>query len=172
MQFTGKLTESDLSDVRRLLRTRTYWPKILFANWYGLALVLILFWVTISSLFGRTTTTNWKAIGIMWLILGGIATWVVYNTKRSMAREFAQLNAALPDYLNLTLEGVKIDGPHGTSALLPWRSFKGWREGKQVFLLDQLEGNSVVILPVAQLSETDRVSLRQYLQSQIPSVGK
>jgi hypothetical protein len=85
-----------------------------------------------------------------------------------MAREFSQLNATLPDHLNLTTDGVKIDGPNGASAFLPWRTFKGWREGRRVVLIDLSQGNSVVILPVAQLSEIERLSIRQYLQSHIP----
>lgn len=34
-QFSGKLTEADLNDVRRMLRSKMYWPKLLAKNWYG-----------------------------------------------------------------------------------------------------------------------------------------
>jgi hypothetical protein len=167
MQFQGKITEEDLNDVRKMTVSKMYWPRLLLANWYGLALILALIWATISGLFGGTNP-NWRFIAIFWAVLGGIVLWVVYSTKRTMAREFSQLNATLPDHLNLTTDGVKIDGPNGASAFLPWRTFKGWREGRRVVLIDQSQGNSVVILPVAQLSEIERLSIRQYLQSHIP----
>jgi hypothetical protein len=170
MQFQGKITEADLNEVRKMTVSKMYWPKLLLANWYGVALILALIWATISGLFGWTNP-NWRFMAIWWAVLGGIVLWVVYSTKRTMAREFSQLNATLPDHLNLTTDGVKIDGPNGASAFLPWRTFKGWREGRRVVLIDQSQGNSVVILPVAQLSEIERLSIRQYLQSHIPTIG-
>jgi len=171
VQFQGKITEADLNDVRKMTVSKMYWPRLLLANWYGLALILALIWSTVSGLFGGTNR-NWRFVAILWAVLGGIALWVVYSTRRTMASEFTQLNATLPDHLNLTTDGVKIDGPNGASAFSPWRTFKGWREGRRVVLIDQSQGNSVVILPVAQLSEIERLSIRQYLQSHIPAIGK
>lgn len=118
------------------------------------------------------TNRNWRFITIAWAAVGGIVVWVVYSTKGTMASEFSQLNATLPDYLNLTADGVKIDGPNGASAFLPWRTFKGWREGRTVVLIDLSQGKNVVILPVAQLSESERLSIRQLLESHIPGVGR
>jgi hypothetical protein len=112
MQFQGKITEADLNDVRKMTVSKMYWPRLLLANWYGLALILALIWATISDLFGGTNP-NWRFIAILWAVLGGIVLWVVYSTKRTMASEFSQLNATLPDHLNLTTDGVKIDGPNG-----------------------------------------------------------
>jgi hypothetical protein len=170
MQFQGKITEADLKDAQKMSVSKMYWPKLLLVNWYGIALVLALIWATFSGLLGRTNP-NWRIIAIMWAVAVGITLWVLYSTKRNIAKEFTQLNATLPDYMSLTNEGLKIDGPNGASAFLPWRTFKGWREGGRVVLIHQSQGNSVVILPVAQLSETERLSLRQYLQSHIPAIG-
>ena len=170
MQFQGKITEADLNDVRKMTVSKMYWPRLLLANWYGLALILALIGATISGFF-NATNPNWRFITISWAVVGGIGLWVVYSTKRTMAREFSQLNATLPDHLNLTTDGVKIDGPNGASAFLPWQTFKGWREGRRVVLIDLSQGNSVVILPVAQLSEIERLSIRRYLQSYVPAVG-
>src|SRR5258706_13603017 len=111
MQFQGKITEADLKDAQKMSASKMYWPKLLLANWYGLALILALIWATISGLFGRTNP-NWRNITIMWAVAVGIALWVLYSTKRTIAREFTQLNATLPEHLNLTTEGLKIDGPN------------------------------------------------------------
>jgi hypothetical protein len=170
MQFQGKITEADLKEVQKISVSKMYWPKLLLKNWYGLALVLALIWATFSGLLGWTNP-NWRNIAIIWAVAIGITLWVVYSTKRTIAREFTRLNATLPDQLSLTTEGLKIDGPNGASAFLPWRTFKGWREGRRVVLIDQSQGNSFVILPVAQLSELERLSLRQHLQSHIPALS-
>jgi hypothetical protein len=170
MQFQGKITEADLKDAQKMSVSKMYWPKLLLANWYGTALILGLIWATISGLLGQTKP-NWRAVAMIWVVVAGIVLWVVYRAKRSQARELTELNATLPDQVILTNAGVKCDGPNGATGFLPWRTFKGWREGRRVVLIDQSQGNSVVILPVAQLSEVERLSLRQYLQSQIPAIG-
>jgi hypothetical protein len=84
----------------------------------------------------------------------------------------AKLNATLPDQINFTNDGVKLNGHDGASAFLPWRHFKGWREGKRVILVEAVEGTGVVILPVAQYSEIERQPIRQFLQSSIPSSSR
>jgi hypothetical protein len=171
MQFQGKVTEADLNDARNIGVSKMYWPKFLLANWHGAALITALSWITISGLLNKTNL-HWRNIAIMWAVACAIALWVAYSTQRTAARDFAQLNATLPDHLSLTTEGLKIDGPNGASAFLPWRTFKGWREGKRVVLLDELQGKGLVILPVAHLSEIERISIRQYLQSHIPATDK
>jgi len=170
MQFTGKLTEADLNDVRKMTLSWTYWPKLMLANWYGIGLIVAIIWATISALLGHTEP-NWPALGLIWLVIVGIVLWAVYSTKRTQAKELTQLNATLPDHLNFTNDGMKFDGPDGASAFLPWRSFKGWREGRRVMLVDQCEGNRVVILPVAQLSEIERQPIRQFLKACIPPLA-
>lgn len=166
MQISGKLTEADLNDVRKTTRSKTYWLKLLLGNWYGIALLLIVVWATISGLLGQTNP-NWRAVALIWALLAGIVLWAVYRTKRARAREFKQLNATLPDQVSLTNDGVKWDGPNGATGFLPWRNFKGWRQGRRVVLVDEREGNRFVILPVAQLSEVERLPIRQLLRSHI-----
>jgi len=171
MQFQGKITEADLNDVRKMIVSKMYWPRLLLANWYGLALILALIWATISGLLGQTKP-NWRAVAMIWVVVAGIVLWVVYRAKRSQARELTELNATLPDQVILTNDGVKCDGPNGATGFLPWRTFKGWREGRRVVLLDQCQGNRFVMLPVSQLSEIERQPIRQFLQSHIPPVNQ
>jgi CDP-diglyceride synthetase len=138
----------------------------LLANWYGTALILALIWATISGFLGQTKP-NWRAVAIIWVVVACIVLWAVYRAKRSHVRELTELNATLPDQVSLTNDGVKCDGPNGATGFLPWRTFKGWREGRRVVLVDQCQGNRVVMLPVSQLSEVERVTIRQFLQSHI-----
>ena len=166
MCFTGKLTEADLNDVGKMARSNMYWPKLLAANWYGLALLLAVIWATILGLLGRTKP-NWTEVALIWAVVAAIVGWAVYSTKRARARELTQLNATLPDHISLTTDGIKLDGPNGATGFLPWRTFKGWREGLRIVLVDKSEGNRFVMLPVAQLSEIERQSIRHFLQSHV-----
>lgn len=167
MQFNGKLTEADLTDVQKMTRSKTFWVRFFLANWYAVGLVLAILWATISGIIGQIKP-NWGAMSLMWAVIAGIVLWSFHNSKGMQARELKQLNAALPDQISLTNDGVKLDGPDGATGFLPWRNFKGWREGQQVMLVDQCQENRVLKLPVAQLSDTQRLPIRQFLQSRIP----
>jgi len=170
MQFTGKLTEADLRDIGKMTRTKMYWVRLVAGNWYGTALLLIVVWGTIAGLLGQINP-NWRAIGMIWAVLVALFLWATYRTKRAWARQLTQLNATLPDQVIFTNDGVKLDGPNGATGFLPWRNFKGWREGQRVVLIDQCEGNRAVMLPLAQLSEIERLPIRQFLHSHIPPVA-
>lgn len=169
MQFTGKLTELDLRDVQKTARTRMYWPKLLLRNLYGTLLLLAVVWVTISGLLGYIKP-NWKALGIVWVVVATIIVWAVFSSKKAQTKGLSKLNEVLPDDISLANDGVKMNGPNGATGFLPWRNFKGWREGQRVVFIDKTEENSSVLLPVAQCSEIEREQLRQLLRSQIPPV--
>jgi hypothetical protein len=111
-RFTAKLTEPELDDVRRMGRSKTYWPKLLAKNWYGVGIICVMTWATISGLTGRTHP-NWRGIAVIWLVLAGIVGWVFYSAKKSMAKGSARLNAALPDTLTIDNSGVKLEFPAG-----------------------------------------------------------
>ena len=168
MQFPGKLTDLDLKDAQRVARSRSYWAKLALRNWYGIAVLVAVAWGTIAGLLGQTKP-NWASLDIIWAVVVAILIWSIYRAKQGQARTLTKLNAALADRVSLTNDGVKMDGPNGASRFLPWVNFKGWREGKRTFLLDQVQENQFVILPVAQLSEIERQQLRGLLRSQIPS---
>jgi hypothetical protein len=171
MQFAGKLTDADLTDVRKLTRSKMYWVRLVVANWYGTALLLIVTWATISGLLGQIKP-NWRAVAMIWAAIAGLVLFTVFRTRRARARQLTQLDATQPNQISFTTDGVKWDGPNGATGFLPWRNFKGWREGRRVVLVDQREGNRAVILPVAQFSEIERLPIRQFLQSHIPPVSQ
>lgn len=167
MQFNGKLDYADLKDVQKSKRTKMDWVKLFVKNWYPLALVIGILYATIAGALGYLHP-NWPAIGIIWVVIAAATAWSFYSVKRNTAKRLAQLNAGLPDRITLAKDGLKFDGPNGANAFFPWQSFKGWREGRRVVLVDQLEGNRSVFLPISQMAEPERMSLRQLLQSHIP----
>jgi hypothetical protein len=143
-----------------------YWVKLVVGNFYGAALLLIAVGDNLSGLLGQTKP-NWPGVAVIWALGAGLILLSVYRTRRSWARQVAQLNAALPERISFTNDGVKWDGPNGATGFVPWRNFKGCREGRRVILVDQRDGNRAVMLPVAQMSEIDRLPIRHLLQSQI-----
>lgn len=170
MEFAAKLDEADLNDVRRLARPKNYWLKFVLANWYATALVLLVAYATIVAIIGQTRP-NWNALGLVWLVLGGLIWWSSLRVKRKRTRHLKQLNASLPDQISLTKDGVNLSGPNGATGFFPWSNFKGWREGQRVILLDHAQGSQAVILPVAGMSENERQSVRDLMRSHVPVRG-
>jgi hypothetical protein len=170
MQFSGKLTEAELNDVRKLLRPRLYWLRWAGSNWYGLSITLVLVWATILGFVGRTKP-NWGAVALIWAVLGGIVVFVWYKTWRKQGRELEKINVALPDQINLATDGVKLAGPNGASSFMPWTNFDSYREGQRVIVINQGIGRQLVMLPLGQHSEVGRAAIRQMLQSHIASIS-
>jgi hypothetical protein len=165
-KLKGKVTEADLRNVRKMMRSKMYWPKLLLASWYGLALICIVLSATISGLVGATKP-NWQAVGVLWLVIAASLAWAAYSTKRRMAREFIQLNAALPEWITLARDGLRFEGPNGANGFQPWSNFKKWREGECALLLEQSQGG-FVILPISDLSDVERQGICNVLRSYIP----
>jgi hypothetical protein len=171
MRLTGKITEEELADVRKLVQSKWYWPRLLLANWYGFALLGIILFATVDAL-AHGTKVNWKGFGIIWGIIGAIFGWAYYRSKRSMAKEFAALSASLPDWMFLENGGIRFDGPNGATAFQPWANYKGWREKGRVILIDRAQNKGFTVLLVSALSETERQSLRAMLDSSVPTLRK
>ena len=115
----------------------------------------------------RETNTHWRAIGPIWLVLAGLTVWGISRAKGTMARQLTRLQATLPDWIDLTEESVRFDGPGADTHLRPWGDFRGWFEGQRVILLEWSEGGAPVILPIGDLSDAARQPVRQFLQSRL-----
>lgn len=168
MQFTRKLTEADMRDVRKMTRAKTYW---LTMSLWGAAMVYMTVrgWTVTANILARAPS-EWQMATAVWGGTAAVILYALYNQSRTRSRQLVQMNATRPDEMELTNEGLKCDGPNGATAMVPWRNFKGWKEGRQVMLVERTEGNRFFILPVAQLSEMERMTIRQFLQSHIPPV--
>jgi hypothetical protein len=166
MQFTEKLTKEDFKDVQKMTGSKTDLQQILILY----VAYPILFIMTIIKSF-RQANINWTMISFECL---GLATGLlisIYVINRARAQRLSQLNATRPDKISLIDDGVKYDGPNGAISLFPWTNFKGWREGRRIMLIERTQGNKFVILPVASLSEFERIPIRQFFQSHIPPVN-
>jgi hypothetical protein len=161
MQLSGKLSEEDFTDARRLSRAKRHWLKTVAVNWYGILLLCAIAWSTAAGLMG-STHPNWLGVGVLWAVLIAIVAYVFYKRKGAIERQFSRVSAAVPDWITLLNDGVKLDGPGGATSFRPWSHFQGCREGKRVMLLYTRNG-STLILPVAGLPEMERESLRQTL---------
>jgi hypothetical protein len=168
LKYSGKLSAEDIEDVGRLVRSRWYWPRLLLANWYGVLLLLVLIGVTVLGLI-TGARLNWRGIGIVWAIVALILLYSHLRIKRQRAKEVAQLDASLPDWITLRPDGLHFDGPRGARSFQPWSSFNGWREGERTVVIDYTAHKGFAMLAVYRLSEGERQVLRGALSSHLIS---
>jgi hypothetical protein len=166
MQFTSKLTEADLDEVRKIARPSAYWMI-----WFRIGTLPLFAWI-LTTKYSRRAPDGSQAVLIIWVATAAIILLTLYTMKRTRTSQLAKVNAARPDQISLSDEGVKYDGPNGATSLVPWVYFKGWREGRRVVLIDRSDGSRHVVLPVAQLSDAERQPIRQFLQSHIASLAR
>lgn len=166
LRFRGKLSREDLDEARKLVSSKTRWPRILLRNWYLVLLVGALVWITIS-VFSGTPRPDRLATGLMWVAILALGSKVAYRVKTDKSRQLARLQVTRPDWITLTEDGMESCGPGRATAFDPWENFKSWREGRRVILVRRERVGRAVVLPIADLSDAARQSVREFLQSHV-----
>jgi hypothetical protein len=141
MQFTSKLTKEDMSEFRRMIGSNS--NLTLFVLYpIGMILVSIRLWRA-SLVFLARTPSNLPYIVLMWIAAVGFIIWTWIYRGQQRANQLERMNARRPDTMTFTDAGLSCDGPAGATALLPWRHFTSWHEGKRVFLLKSGAGKAM-----------------------------
>jgi hypothetical protein len=167
MRLRGKLTAEEIRDAGNLLRPKTYWPKLLLKNWYGLALLGVLAWATIAPLLDPGPRGYLRPLGIIWLVVGAIFVWAYTSTMRTRKRNYAAINLRSPDWVTLEGHGVRFDHLSGETSFYPWDLYKGWREGEKVVLLDMRAERGSQILPIGDLPVSEKSRLVDISQTSV-----
>jgi hypothetical protein len=165
LQLAGKLTEQELKDFGSLIRPKSYWPRLILSNAYGALLLLAVAWATVRGILEHEKLS--RGLGILWLVILGIALYSIYRVRRSMRKALVDFNAMLPDAITLDAWGLHMKSANGSATSMPWSVFKSWRERGSVILLDNAKAKSGIILPLNSLAQADRELLRGTLRSHI-----
>jgi hypothetical protein len=158
MKVRGKLLAGEIKEASRFLRSKWYWPKLLLRSSYGGLLFLALLWGTIAKAVNGDRE-HWMGLTIVWLVVIAILLWVVFTTRRSQQRGVQLLNDSLPDELVFDSEGIHAASADGRRSFRPWASLTGWREGDLVLYLKIGKTEGYVLVPLSELSASDRYAL-------------
>ncbi|HVB35052.1 MAG TPA: YcxB family protein [Patescibacteria group bacterium] len=164
MQLAGKLNEQDVAEAQALVRTKG--DRATIVSWVLriAAVVGLMAFVTFRFLTAPTHP-NLAPLGVLWLFVLGLGGIGVYLYKSREARVMARLR--LPDWIDLSDDGVKMSKADGASSFCPWVEVKSWREGRRVIVLMQSKAHVLTILPVSDLSDAARQPLRDLLKAHV-----
>ncbi len=162
MQLHTEITPDELAQAMRLNRTKMYWPKVLWANWYGTLILVGIEWAAISRL------VDGKPIQPIWLVLllaPPFILWFYWSRTKMAVQKAASNLSEGKGSASIDGSGLHTSSSTGATSFLPWSEFSGWKEGTDVFILTQ--GKSFRAFTKRGLSDAELEQLRSILRSQI-----
>jgi hypothetical protein len=166
LQITGQLNEKELMDTHRLIRGKMFWFRWLYGYSRVFLIVAGILWLTLAKL-SSGDTRHWLAYFGIWILIAGVIYLSIRTSRRDHRKQLEKLNSRAAQFVTLENDGIRLQSREGSSASLAWPSFKRWRERGSIILVDRAEGKPAVILPLSQLSPTERDLLRGTLQSHL-----
>jgi hypothetical protein len=171
IKLSGKLNKEDLDDIRRSIRSKWYWPKIILRSLPGIAFLGLLVWSTVAGL-AYGTKVNWRGIGSIWAFLVLLAIFLYFRGKTAHKKELSAMATALPDWITVAVDGLHYDGPNGASGFQPWAAYKRWHEGKRTVVVEYAAHKGFAMLPISGLTESERQVLRGLFDSHLVTNSK
>ena len=171
MQFLGKLNEIEVKEAARFVRPKGYSARMAVSYIRLVVYAVIVLGILYASLVQHAhipPAVVAARVGIL-LLLGGFS---FYRYRKGSKEAVANLDASLPDTLELSAEGVKLEGPNGAQGFQPWGSYAGFREGEHVLLLQRKEKGLYNVVPTSALGTAGREVLRGMVSNYLPEVKK
>jgi hypothetical protein len=167
MDFSGKLNEVEVKEATRFIRPKGYSARMAISYLRIVIYAAVVVFILYQS-FGRHQHVPMGILVSRLVILVVLLVFVYVRYRRGSRQAVANLDASLPDTISLSAEGVRLNGPNGAQGFQPWVSYRGYREGQHVVVLDRKEKGLFNVLPISGLPEGDRHQLRGLLQNYLP----
>ncbi len=90
--------------------------------------------------------------------------------RRDMRKAKMMLAAINPLKLKFTETGLQTLEKNGASNFAPWSSFSGFREGRTVLLLREIDTSQYRVIPKDTISTTDLEWIRSAIRSHLPEL--
>jgi hypothetical protein len=168
MDFSGKLNEVEVKEATRFIRPKGYQTRMALTYARLVIYAGVVFYVLFES-FARHRHIPESVIVTRIVLLVLLLGFFYFRYRKGSRQAVANLDASLPDTLSLSAEGVRLNGPNGAQGFQPWVSYKGYREGKHVVVMDRMEKGLYNVLPISGLQEGDRQNLHGLLQNYLPT---
>jgi len=172
MDFEVSYTPKSLSEADRMARRWYFWPAFVLQNLSGIGMVIFLLiggvTLVIESLFNSTLDVPRAALGACIVTIPGGAFW--WYCRREARKTSESLAAVNPLLLSFTSDGISTKEKNGATSFVPWSSFRGFREGRTVILLDETTSRNRRMIPTDSLSSSDVQSIRNLVRSHLPNL--
>jgi hypothetical protein len=158
MRIPAKMTAEQFRETRRLVWAKYYWLT-LFNNFvfHQVGLLPIMLTVGIGAVVVSWVSVShgWSTRLIGWPAFCLAATVFFVAMLRSQlpsARKLLKLNKDLPTWIELAEDGVSVQMDDDLLLRVPWKKFKGWKNGSTVKVLVG-DASNYFILPTVDLDE-------------------
>jgi hypothetical protein len=132
VQIMTNITPEELRQAIRLNRSKTYWLKLIAANWYFTLLLIVIIWAEIARLLeGKPILLNTLPI----LLIPVFFLWLSWFRTRRAIEQAAQQISDIKGTAVLTEHGIDATASSGATSFVPWSAYSAWKEGPDVFTL-------------------------------------
>lgn len=166
MQISGKPTTPEIREATRIMRSNLTWTRLLARQAYALVIAGIVVW-QLAGAFTSSRPVNWHNVDLLLAVLAVLLVFSWMRIQRILGSSSARMTQDFPDTIRLESNGIQMSRISGANSFAPWNTFKSWRIGKQVVLLNYAEGKRYLILPVSSLSMPEQQSLQGTVQSNL-----
>ena len=162
MHIRTEITPGELDEAIRLNRNRMYWPKFFLANWYSSILLIAISWATVVRLLDGKSLQP-ATFGL--LLIPVFFLWLYWFRTQKAIRDAASQLSDTNGSASVDGKGLSTSSSKGATSFSPWSEFSGWKEGKEVFTLNQ--GTTFRVFPKRGLTEPEMEQLRSVFRTQI-----
>ena len=166
MRIGGHVEQADVDEVRKLMLGKLYRVRFVLNPFaYGVlggwAVIMLWFWWRHHVLVpGAVIASILPVVLLLGLHFRGAYT--------SRDQQLTRLNATLPDSIVVLPNCVQLEADDGKMLFTPLVRYKSYLEGKRVIWLKAKDGETDVVLPVSNISASDRHSLKECLETVLP----
>jgi len=172
MDFEVWFTIQATDEAARMSRRWYYWPAFLLQNFYGLAIMAAILFggcsLLIKSLLTSKPDLPRTALGMLMVAAPVAAFW--WFRRRDLRKATEMLAAVNPLKLTFDAEGLHTSEKNGARNFVPWSSYDGFREGRNVILLRENETKQYRVVPKNTVPESDVEQVRSAIRSRLPEI--
>jgi hypothetical protein len=162
MNVVTNVTPEEYKQAIKLNRPKSYWGKLLLANWYSSVLLIVIVWAEIAAALSpkgiRLNTVPLVLIPVFFLWL----SW--YRTQKSIEKGAEQISD-IKASARLEADGIHSTRSSGATSYVPWGDFSSWKEGPDVFTVSK--GTTFMLFSKRGLGDAGEQEVRSLLSANV-----
>jgi hypothetical protein len=169
MQIETAFTVEALDEAAGFNRRWHYWPLFFVRNVRGFIIYLALFVIAIGNIIKDLGKPTHNIAILVAGTLGTVAliAYPIWGYGREKQKRQALLSKQGSLLLTLSAEGLAIREHNGVNTFVPWNIYSGFREGKYIFAIQQVDPPGFRAIPKDAATAQ---AIRSFLLSKLPEL--
>jgi hypothetical protein len=172
MEFEVWFTIQATDEAARMSRRWHYWPIFFARNLYGLGIIAAVLYggcsLLVKNLLASKPDLTRASLGLL-LVVAPITAFCWFR-RHEIGKATEELAAINPLRLTFDAAGIHTLEKNGARNFVPWSSYDGFREGRDVIILRADKTRQFRVIPKKTAPENDVERLRSAIHSRLPEI--